>query len=123
MEFESCGEPGRGRIYNYGRSQKWPTLHGEDKLQLVENIVNIETTLASTSFRDFGSLYYTKDLKQPARKDVLYTDTTGMPIVNAQFSIGPTTDRKSLENDRANVDFDRGPCEDSIFLSVKSNID
>lgn len=102
-------------------SHNWPTLHGDDKLNLIEKIVEIETTLVSTSFRESGSLYYTKDLEHPARKDVLYTNTTGRPIVNAQFSIGPTTDRNSFDNDRANVDFDGGPCESSNFLA-KSNI-
>ena len=102
-------------------SHKWPTLHGDDKLNLVEKIVEIETILVSTSFREFGSLYYTKDLEHPARKDVLYTDTTGRPIVKANFSIGPTTDRKSCDNNRANIDFDRGPCKSSKFL-IKSNI-
>lgn len=102
-------------------SHKWPTLHGDDKLNLIEKIVDIESTLVSTSFRGFGSLYYTKDLEHPTRKDVLYTDTTGRPTVNAQFSIGPTTDRKSFDDDRASVDFDRGPCEASKFLA-KSNI-
>ena len=43
-------------------SQKWVTLHGDDKLKLVEKIAEIETTLASTSFREFGSLYYAKDV-------------------------------------------------------------
>ncbi|KAL9026749.1 MAG: hypothetical protein Q9196_004636 [Gyalolechia fulgens] len=90
-------------------SHQWPTLHGDDKLNLIEKIVEIETTLVSTCFRDFGSLYYTKDLEHPARKDVLYTDATGRPTVNAQFAIGPTTDRKTCDNGRANIDFDRGP--------------
>ena len=98
-------------------SQKWPTLHGEDKLKLIEKIVEIESTLVSTSFREFGSLYYTKDLEHPARKDVLYTNSSGLPTVNAQFSIGPTTDRKFFDEDRANVDFDRGPCESSKLLT------
>lgn len=102
-------------------SHKWPNLHEDDKLKLIEKVVEFETTLASTSFREFGSLYYTKDLEHPARKDVLYTNATGRSIVNAQFSIGPTIDRKSLDNDRANVDFDRGPCVNSKFL-VKLNI-
>lgn len=103
-------------------SHKWSTLHGDDKLNLIENIVEIETTLASTSFRESGSLYYTRDLEHPARKDVLYTEITGRPIVNTQFSIGPTTDRKSFDDDRGNVHFDRGPCENSKFLA-ESNID
>ncbi|KAL9100206.1 MAG: hypothetical protein Q9163_004389 [Psora crenata] len=90
-------------------SNKWSTLHGDDKLNLIEKIVEIEKTLASTSFRDFGSLYYTKDLERRARNDVLYTDSTGKPIVSAQFSIGPTTDRKSFDNNRASVDFEQGP--------------
>ena len=102
-------------------SHKWPAIHGDDKLKLIEKIVEIESTLVSTSFRDFGSLYYTKDLEHPARKDVLYTNTTGRPTVNAQFSIGPTTDRKFFDDDRANIDFDRGPCESSKFLA-ESNI-
>lgn len=103
-------------------SHKWPTLHGEDKLNFIEKIVEIETTLASASFREIGSLYYTRDLERPARKDVLYTDTNARPIVNAQFSIGPTTDRKSFDDDRASVDFDRGPCENSKLL-VEPNVD
>lgn len=102
-------------------SHEWPNLQGDDKLKLIEKIVDIETTLASTSFREFGSLYYTKDLGPSARKDVLYTNAAGRPIVNTRFSIGPTTDRKSLDNDRANVDFDRGPCENTKFL-VKPNL-
>ena len=103
-------------------SHKWPTLYGDEKLNLIKKIVEIETTLASTSFREFGSLYYTRDLEHPARKDILYTNTTRRPVVNAQFSIGPTTDRKVFNNDRINVDFDRGPYENSKFL-VKLNID
>lgn len=92
-------------------SQKWATIHGDDKLKLVEKIVEIETTLASTSFREFGSVYYAKDVVQSARKDLIYTDSTGRLRVDARFSIGPTTDRKSLDNDRAKVNFNRGPCQ------------
>ena len=103
-------------------SHKWPNLHGDEKLNLIEKIVEIETTLVSTAFRQFGSLYYTKDLEHPAWNDVLYTDTTGRPILNTQFSIGPTTDLKSCDNDRADIDFDRGPCESSKILT-KSNTD
>ena len=98
-------------------SHKWPSLQGDDKLKLVEKIIEIESTLISTSFREFGSLYYTKDLEHPARTEVLYTDTAGRPTINAQFSIGPTTDRKFLDDNRANIDFDRGPCESSKFLA------
>ena len=92
-------------------SQKWATLRGDDKLKLVETIVEIETTLASTSFRGYGSLYYIKDVVQSARKDLTYTDYTGRRRVDARFSTGPTTDRKSLDNDRAKVNFNRGPCQ------------
>ena len=98
-------------------SYKWSNLHGDDKLILIEKIVEIESTLASTPFRESGSLYYTKDLEHPARKDVLYINTTGRPTTNARFSIGPTTDRKFFDEDRANFDFDRGPCENSKFLA------
>ncbi|KAL8994544.1 MAG: hypothetical protein Q9169_005508 [Polycauliona sp. 2 TL-2023] len=91
-------------------SYKWPALRGEDKLGVIKSIVGIESLLASTSFRESGSLYYTEDVDRSARNDVLYTDiATGRPIYNARFSIGPTTDRKTFDNDRGNVDFDRGP--------------
>lgn len=102
-------------------SHKWPTLKGDNKLNLIEKIVKIETTLASTSFREFGSLYYTKDLEHSTRDNPLYTDTTGRPVMNAQFSIGPSTDRKSFDNDRATVDFDRGPCKKSNSLVKSTN--
>lgn len=98
-------------------SHKWLTLDGDDKLNLIEKIVEIESILVSTSFRESGSLYYTKDLEHPARKDVLYTNTAGSPTVNTQFSIGPTTDRKFFDEGRADVDFDRGPCESSDLLA------
>lgn len=96
-------------------SHRWSTLRGDEKLTLIERIVEIESTMASTSFEEFGSLYYTKDVTQTARKDVSYTDTAGNPRVNARFLIGATTDRKTVDNDRASIDFDRGPCE--IFKS------
>ena len=92
--------------------------YGDKKLNLIEKIVEIETPLVLTSFRGFGVLYYVKDWERPARKDVLHTDTTGRPIVNAPFSIGTTTDRKSCHNDRANIEFDQGPCESSKFITM-----
>lgn len=102
-------------------SQKWPSLEWGHKINLVKKLVETETTLTSASFGEYGSLYYAADLELPAQEDVLYTDSTGRTIVNAQFSIGPTTNLKSFVNDRANVDFDRGPCENPKFL-VESNI-
>ena len=92
------------------KSQKWANLHEDDKLKVVEKIVEVETTLASTSFREFGSLYYAKDVVQSARKDLIYTNSTGRVRIDARFSIGPTTDHKSLDNDRAKFNFNRGPC-------------
>ncbi|KAL8667152.1 MAG: hypothetical protein Q9168_007324 [Polycauliona sp. 1 TL-2023] len=91
-------------------SHKWPDLRGDDKLGIIESIVAIEATLASISFNEFGSLYYTEDVDQSIHHNMLYTDAaTGTPITNARFSIGPTTDRKTFDNDRGSVDFDRGP--------------
>ena len=70
----------------------------------------IKTTLDSTSFGEFGSLYYAKDVVQSALKDLIYTESTRRLRVYARFSIGPRTNRKSLDNDRAKVNFNRGPC-------------
>lgn len=103
-------------------SGKWESLPGEEKLELVEKIVEIEKTLASTSFREIGSLYYTEDLEHPARKETLYTDVTGRPMANDRFHIGPTTDRKSFDDGRADIDFDRGPCERCTFLEAQTAI-
>ena len=102
-------------------SHKWSTLCGENKLNLIEKIVKIKTTLISTSFREYNSLYYTKDLEHSTRKNVLYTNNTGRSMINAQFSIGSTTNHKSCDNDRANINFDWGPYKSSKFLT-KSNI-
>lgn len=92
-------------------SQRWESLPGEEKLVLVERIVEIEKTLASTSFREIGSLYYAEDLEYPARNEALYTDATGRQIVNDHFSIGPTTDRKAFDDGRADIALNRGPCK------------
>ena len=96
-------------------------MSNDDKLTLVERIVDIENTLASACFSKIGSVYYTENLEHPNLDDTLGTDSLGR-MSSKDFSVGPTTDRNTFDNSRGDIDFDRGPCENSECV-FKSNMD
>ncbi|KAH8724357.1 kinase-like domain-containing protein [Phaeosphaeriaceae sp. PMI808] len=87
----------------------WPSMIIQDRLDLVKNIASFQKAWTSISFRKFGALYYAKDLQQAVVNEPLYVDANGVDIIDAKFAVGPSTGRESIDNRRANVNFDRGP--------------
>ncbi|KAE8357046.1 kinase-like domain-containing protein [Aspergillus coremiiformis] len=72
----------------------WDTMKGKQKVQILDQIVDIERRLAATKFSQFGSLYYKGDL--PDNSDTtspLYVDSTGNEVQSKTFGIGPTNHR------------------------------
>jgi hypothetical protein len=89
----------------------WPSMSIKDRLTLVKNIVGFQKGWTSVSFKKFGGLYYATDLDEPTTNEPLYIDTDGTDITNEKFAIGPSTGRELIDNARATIQFDRGPCK------------
>lgn len=66
----------------------------------------------------FGGLYYAKDLEERTGDEPLYIDANGVDIADAKFAIGPSTGRESIDNGRVSINFDRGPCKNSVLNQV-----
>ncbi len=88
----------------------WPTMKIEDRLAIVQTIATYQKSWTSISFKKYGGLYYAKDLNTGSDNEVLYTDADGVHVKDSRFAIGPSTGRELIDNRRASVEFDRGPC-------------
>lgn len=89
----------------------WPTMKTEDRLAVVQEIADYQKAWTSVSFKKYGGLYYSKDLVSSLENEPLYTDADGVDVKDPRFSIGPSTGRELIDNGRARVEFDRGPCK------------
>ncbi|KAE8153166.1 phosphotransferase enzyme family protein [Aspergillus avenaceus] len=88
----------------------WDSLRGKQKVQLLDQIVDIERRLAAIQFSKYGSLYYTAD--HPDESDSsshLYLDSNGNEVRSKTFSIGPTNHPSFFDFGRGELDIDRGP--------------
>jgi hypothetical protein len=89
----------------------WSSMKIADRFSLVKAIAGFQKVWTSVSFKKFGGLYYAKDLEKRAGNEPLYIDANGVEITDAKFAIGPSTGRELIDNRRATIDFDRGPCK------------
>jgi len=88
----------------------WPTMKTEDRLAVVQNMATYQKSWTSISFNKYGGLYYANDLDTSSDDEVLYTDADGVAVKDSRFAIGPSTGRELIDDERASVEFDRGPC-------------
>lgn len=93
----------------------WPSMNIKDRLALVKTIAGFQKAWTSVSFKKFGGLYYAKDLDESTGNEPLYVDANGIDIIDEKFAIGPSTGRESIDDGRATINFDRGPCKISVF--------
>ncbi|PLB55863.1 phosphotransferase enzyme family protein [Aspergillus steynii IBT 23096] len=88
----------------------WDTIKGKQKIQILDQVVDIERRLATIQFAKFGSLYYKDDLTNNADStSPLYVDSTGNEVRNKTFDIGPTNHRSFFDFGRGALDIERGP--------------
>lgn len=100
----------------------WPKMEIQDRLAIVKSLLGFQNAWTSASFNGYGGLYYTDDLDEPVKDEPLYVDANGNEIKNPKFAIGPTTGREWLDNGRATIKMDRGPCKPSVSIfSVTTN--
>lgn len=89
----------------------WPKMNVKDRFAVVKAIADVQKAWTSVSFTKYGSLYFSKDLDSTPDGQPLYVDAEGKHIKDTCYAIGPSTGRENLDNGRATVNFDRGPCK------------
>ncbi|KAE8409110.1 phosphotransferase enzyme family protein [Aspergillus pseudonomiae] len=88
----------------------WDIIKGKQKVQILDQVVDIERRLAATKFSKFGSLYYKDDL--PDNSDSpspLYFDSAGNEVRSKMFGMGPINHRSFFDFGRGTLNIDRGP--------------
>jgi hypothetical protein len=95
--------------------QVWPSMDVKDRLTLLKNIAGFQEAWTSVSFKKFGGLYYAMDLDGPTSNEPLYIAKNGINVLDEKFAIGPSMGREMIDNARATIHFDRGPCKTSIW--------
>ncbi len=91
-------------------SKCWPEMRSDQKLQLLESVIQVEKAFVSSPFPAIGSLFYKDDLDglplQP-----LELDNSRPNLSERSFVIGPTTSRRFYDYGRGRIEIDRGPCK------------
>lgn len=93
---------------------KWPK---EAQLDLVTELVDLETRLASVSFQKHGCIYLKGDLEDnnvPIQNVDAIFSVLGKQIDGAlmtKFAFGPLTHSTIWEGERSQMELDRGPCK------------
>jgi hypothetical protein len=100
----------------------WPEWDMDTRKSFLDQIVDIETKLASISFRKHGCVYYRKHLEEkglPAHKLGVSASHGFDNVVDAQamedFALGPLTEAGLWADEREAMDLDRGPCKSLGF--------
>jgi hypothetical protein len=92
-------------------SNVWAGLDARKKKNIVNSIVSAEQKLLEAKFSQYGSLYYRDDISEVDRAPRLYADSSRPDDGSeAKFCIGPTANRSFYEDERADLDLERGPC-------------
>ncbi|KAJ5086507.1 phosphotransferase enzyme family protein [Penicillium alfredii] len=85
----------------------WPNMDIKERFELVKTISGYQKSWMSTSFSQYGSLYYSSDL--PDCDECTLSKADGSEVKEHGFSVGPSTGREFLDDGRMALDFDRGP--------------
>jgi len=89
----------------------WKNMGFQERWAVTERIAHYQSAWTSTRFKKLGSLYYAQDLDQPKLDGPLATDQHGDEIIDPKFAVGPSNGREFVDDGKASVGFDRGPCE------------
>ncbi|KAM5438425.1 hypothetical protein MferCBS31731_005002 [Microsporum ferrugineum] len=95
-------------------SDVWGEITGKQKARVVQQIAEIEITLASAKFTKYGAIYYKQDLPASDNNIPLYINNTGDEVLSSDFEIGPTNHRSFFDFGKGQLDIDRGPWSTGI---------
>jgi hypothetical protein len=91
-------------------STYWKSMPLNKKTVIVKTLVSYQRAWMSYTFKQYGSLYYAKDVPtSPGQPVFFYQDGNSTEIQDERFTVGPTVHRQTVDYGRAQVEFDRGP--------------
>lgn len=85
----------------------WPNLDIRERFEVTKSISKYQKAWMSTSFTQYGSLYYSTDLDNT--DTCVFTKEDGSKSTGHRFAVGPSTGREFLDDGRITMGFDRGP--------------
>ncbi|KAM5468853.1 hypothetical protein MauCBS54593_004848 [Microsporum audouinii] len=96
-------------------SCRWPSMNKKQKVKLIQNVVSLEKSLLAYRFQHIGSIYYKSDLDQSRHNDKSFE------TAYAGFVVGPTTERKFLQDGRREINTDKGPWNNAYEYILASS--
>ena len=66
--------------------------------------------MANVRFSQFGSIYYKEDVDESLQARPLYASGEEEDECSERFRVGPSVERAFYRRERANMEFNRGPC-------------
>ncbi|EAW10677.1 aminoglycoside phosphotransferase family protein [Aspergillus clavatus NRRL 1] len=85
----------------------WPEMDIKERFELVKTISGYQKTWMSTSFTQYGSLYYSSAIDDTDGCNLVKED--GSIVKTHRFAVGPSTGREFLDDGRIALEFDMGP--------------
>lgn len=92
-------------------TELWESMSLRQRSGLIQNFDIVQKALSSISFKSYGSLYFAQDVKAGPPAEPLYINTAGNDVVDERYIVGPIIGRGWLDDGRAKIKFDRGPCK------------
>lgn len=83
-----------------------------DRMAIVDKILEIEKKLASVKFTKFGCLYFREDIPN---SDPLQTNPPLSSQMLDRFTMGPLVSNEFWSGEKAGMDLSRGPCNPLPF--------
>ncbi|KAE8423663.1 kinase-like domain-containing protein [Aspergillus pseudocaelatus] len=104
----------------------WDGLSIARRLEIVDQLVDMEKKLVAFSFPKHGCIYYESDLKPRSLRYERLDIQTGLSSVSSLcsksalpvFAIGPSTNPRFWEGKRATMKLDRGPWSSAAEYSI-----
>ncbi|KAH7910909.1 kinase-like domain-containing protein [Hygrophoropsis aurantiaca] len=90
-------------------SSVWRTMDSRQKKNVVNSLAAMEKNMLNAKFSQYGSLYYKEDIPESRRASTLYAHGARRFGSEDKFCIGPLAHRTWYEDERANMDLNRGP--------------
>ncbi|KAG8527832.1 uncharacterized protein KY384_006748 [Bacidia gigantensis] len=87
----------------------WEGMSGQQRWEVLKQVVAFEKKFASTRFKAYGSLYYPQDIPNVTDARLEYTNEDG-ETQNSEFAVGPSNSRSFFDHGRGEILLDRGPC-------------
>ena len=106
LEEKAAGKPLGGFWRDW---EEWPM---QVRASIIEQVVQMELFLASTTFTKSGSIYFREDI--PGSEALTMVSPQGA-LTLGRYTIGPLVEDRLWRGERTSMDLNRGPCK--IFAS------